>query len=132
MYCSDRCRHAAHRQRRRSGRAVTRARRPSDQQLPTAAPTAGGMAAWAAWARATYVIDETGEQLLRLAVEADVRYQQRALCSTLRALTTAEGRLRPEVAVERDTRAAIARLIQQLDLEDMSDEKTTAPAVGDL
>lgn len=85
MYCSDRCRHAAHRQRRRSGRAVTRARRPSDQQLPTAAPTAGGMAAWAAWARATYVIDETGEQLLRLAVEADVRYQQ------ARAVLDAEG-----------------------------------------
>ena len=91
---------------------------------------AGGVAAWAAWARATYVIDETGEQLLRLVVEADVRYQQARAVLDAEGLTTADGRLRPQVAVERDTRAAIARLIAQLGLEEAEDANQT-PAAGE-
>jgi hypothetical protein len=38
------------------------------------------MAAWAAWVRAEYFIDETGEQLVRLILEADRRYQQARRC----------------------------------------------------
>ena len=90
------------------------------------------MAAWAAWARVKYVIDETGEQLLRLAVEADTRYQQARAVLDQEGLTTTSGRLRPEVAVERDTRAAIARLIAQLDLEDSNDATTDAQTVSEF
>jgi hypothetical protein len=91
--------------------------------------TAGSMQTWAAWLREAYELDGTAEELLRLILEADRRYQQARAALDLHGLTQAgaDGRAtaRPEVAIERDTRAAIARLIQQLDLEDDSAETET-------
>ncbi len=121
-YCSPRCRHAAH---RRRGRRTSGPRRTS--AAATVTPQPGGLAAWAAWVRESYQIDRTGDELLRLIVEADVRYRQARDVLDAEGLTrlTADGRAlpRPEVAIERDTRAAIARLITQLDLAEDSDHE---------
>jgi hypothetical protein len=95
---------------------------------PDAVSIPGSMLTWAMGLRETHVLDGTAEELLRLILEADRRYQQARAALDLHGLTQAgaDGRAtaRPEVAIERDTRAAIARLIQQLDLEDDSDADT--------
>jgi hypothetical protein len=125
-FCSDRCRLASHRR----GKA-TRLRQGASEfivRVPDNEP--GGLQAWGAWLRGAYELDRTGEELLRLILEADRRYQQARDALNLHGLTQpgADGRAtaRPEVAIERDTRAAIARLITQLDLEDDVDD-TQAP-----
>jgi hypothetical protein len=82
-----------------------------------------GMAQWADWVRATYVIDATGEELLRLILEADARYRQARAVLDVEGLTV-NGRTHPAVAIERDTRAAIQRLVLQLDLEEATNVET--------
>jgi hypothetical protein len=131
-FCSDQCRHAAHRERRRRGRGQTARRAGGVPAVPATsrATTPGGLQAWAGWVRSTYVLDRTGEELVRLVLEAEVRYQQARKVLDAEGLTTPAGRSRPEVAVERDTRAALARLIQQLNLEDTSDDETEETAAG--
>jgi P27 family predicted phage terminase small subunit len=114
-FCSDRCRLASHR--RQGPRRVRRAGVPVEAR--PAQP--GGLASWAVWAREVYVLDRTAEELLRLILEADARYTQARDALEREGLVqlTNDGRAtaRPEVAVERDTRAAIQRLIAQLGLE---------------
>ncbi|MGE3508423.1 MAG: hypothetical protein AB7N65_06020 [Vicinamibacterales bacterium] len=89
------------------------------------------MGTWAAWVRATYVIDETAAQLLRLIVEAGIRYQQARARLDTEGLTL-NGRVHPAVAVERDSRAALLRLIAQLDLEQMHEDSIATNPTSEL
>jgi hypothetical protein len=92
---------------------------------------AGGLAAWVVWVRTTYAIDPTGEELLRLITEAGRRYAQARDVLDREGLTTVDGRIRPEAAIEKASRLAITQLIRQLDLEDGDDATAEAPA-GDV
>jgi hypothetical protein len=121
-FCSDRCRLASHRQQQ-----VTRRQR---ETTPVIVPTVGDLAAWSGWVRGQYAVDATGEQLLRLILEADQRYRQAKTVLDRDGLTqpAPDGRTspRPEVAIERDTRAAIQKLITMLGLESADADAETA------
>lgn len=82
-------------------------------------PRAGqSIDAWARWVRSTYQVDETGARLLELAVNSWQRFQQARAAIDEHGLTQPDGRtLRPEVQVEKDSRAAFQRVLQQLGLE---------------
>lgn len=131
QYCSDACRNKAHRRRRQGalGRRVPVASPPMPTlgfQVTTSGHLGDGMARWASWVRGAYLLDATGEEILRLILEADERYRQARDVLAVEGMVI-NGRAHPAIAVERDTRAAIQRLIAALELED-TDETATAPA----
>ena len=78
----------------------------------------------AAWWRdvvADYSLEEHHERLLTLAGEAWDRAEQARTALAEHGLTYedrfAQPRARPEVAIERDSRVAFARLVRELDLD---------------
>jgi hypothetical protein len=86
------------------------------------------MPAWAEWVRAEYVLDRTRQELVRLVLEADVRYQQARAALDREGLTqVVNGRVvaRPEVAIELAARSAIAQLIAVLGLEEEPGDHTS-------
>ena len=122
-FCSDKCRLASHR------------RRPRLVKLPAASgavmppPTAGEMGGFISWVRETHEVDSTAEQRFRLLLNADRRLIQAAAMLNTEGLTmrTPNGALvaHPAVAIEKDARAAIARLIRELGLEESNAEEET-------
>ena len=127
-YCSAACRHRAHRRRRLAGRATTPRRQGGDDTGPAPEARPGDLATFATWVRRSFDVDESGEALLGLLLDADRRYRQARDVLDRDGLTTADGRARPEAGIERDTRAAIQRLIQQLGLEENNDATETLNA----
>jgi len=90
-------------------------RKPGRIPRPRAGQSIDG---WARWVRKTYAVDETGARLLELAVNSWQRFQQARAAIDEHGLTQPDGRtLRPEVQVEKDSRAAFQRVLQQLGLE---------------
>lgn len=76
---------------------------------------------WIEYVQAHWDLDEHHERLLQLAAEAWDRAQQSRRALDLHGLTYVDRfgapRTRPEVAVERDSRLAFARLLKDLDLD---------------
>ena len=130
-YCSAACRYKAHHRARQRLSSTTK-RRDTPSAVPPAAE-AGDMATWAAWVRLTVRRRCDG----RAVVAADPRHGHAVSAGTPGAryggIDDDDGRgavswRGPEIAVERDARTALQRLMGRLDLED-SDE-TEAPSAG--
>ena len=78
--------------------------------------------AWVEYVCEHWALDEHHERLLQLAAEAWDRAQEAREALDTHGLTYTDRfgapRLRPEVAVERDSRLSFAKLLAQLDLDE--------------
>lgn len=125
-FCNDRCRADHHRRKRRHLTVASPAKVGDTPVEPP--PPMDDLGAWATWVRATYALDETHEALLRMTLEADALYRQARAAIARDGLLSGDGRAHPALAVIRDTRTAIMRLIDSLDLEDTGHGQTETPA----
>jgi hypothetical protein len=118
-FCGDDCRHRAHRQRRAKAGATVPLR---PAETPLVAPEATDWPAFVAAVRAEYQTTAVAERLLGLIEQTAARYEAARAALDAHGLTetTTTGRTvaRPEVAIERDCRAALVALVKALDLEE--------------
>jgi phage terminase small subunit len=94
---------------------------PSNRPPPVPDHLSPATAAWYREVIAAYELEPHHEHLLRLACEALDRCEQARRLLAEHGLTYQDGdgmpKTRPEVAIERDSRLAYARLLRELDLD---------------
>lgn len=90
---------------------------------------------WVDRVEATYELEPHHTRLLTLAAEAWDRCQQAREALAKEGLTYADRfgtpRARPEVAIERDSRIAFARLIRELALDIDAPRESRPPVIGE-
>jgi phage terminase small subunit len=108
---------------------------PQEKQLQPPKHLRPETARWWASVAEEYELEPHHLRLLTLAAEAWDRCQQAREILKKRGLTYndrfGQPATRPEVAIERDSRIAFARLLRELDLDVSAPEESRPPRIGD-